>query len=67
MEACLKCAEGPQGQGGHDDLFTHSFAGANVMMKCRTCGGMWTRKSEDGKTFVWVSTAVSAGALLPQR
>jgi hypothetical protein len=65
MQACEKCAAGPTGAEGHENLFTYSFAGPQVGMKCRVCGSMWLRKYEDGSTFSWTPSTLSEGALLP--
>ena len=65
MDSCEKCTAGPQGAGGHEELFTYSFSGSHVGMKCRACGRMWLRKYEEGATYSWSSSLESEGALLP--
>lgn len=65
MDSCEKCNAGPQGASGHEELFTYSFAGSHVGMKCRACGRMWMRKYEEGSTYSWTPSQQSEGALLP--
>ena len=66
MESCIKCAIGPVGATGHADLFSYSFSGPSIGLKCRTCGRMWLRK-QDGETFTWTASEASEGSLLPSR
>ena len=67
MESCIKCAIGPVGSEGHADLFSYSFSGTSIGMKCRACGRMWMRRKQDATNFAWTASAVSEGSLLPQR
>ena len=67
MEQCAKCAAGPIGVGGHEDLYMHAFAGGDILLKCRACGHLWTRKHTAGESFTWLATSGSEGALLPTR
>ena len=66
MESCAKCTNGPTGSGGHDDLFSYSFQGSSLGMKCAACGRMWLRRAIDPTHFEWNPTTSSEGALLPQ-
>lgn len=61
---CKRCEAGPANIEGHDDLFMQSFVGKDVMMKCRVCGSLWTRKSADGH-YTWARAQVFSGSLLP--
>ena len=62
---CAKCEQGPANANGHDGLFTESFHGGNLMLKCRECGSFWIRKSSADGSFAWSRTASSQGALTP--
>lgn len=62
---CADCEKGPAGQGGHDNLFSHSFVGGNVLMKCRACGTCWTRVSEGNDVYRWMLASATQGSLLP--
>jgi uncharacterized Zn finger protein len=63
--ACPKCEAGPSDASGHDDLFTESFHGGDLMLKCRTCGSFWIRKATTDAGFTWTRSASSQGALTP--
>jgi len=61
---CAACEKGPSGQGGHDGLFSHSFMGGHVVLKCRQCGTCWTRRAA-GDAYSWQAASGSDGSLLP--
>jgi len=63
-EKCPECAAGPEGQFGHDSLFTHAFFGPELVMKCRKCGTCWSRRAR-GEPFGWHETNATSGSLLP--
>ena len=66
MESCDKCTQGPAGSDGHADLFSYSFLGECIGMKCRACGRMWMRQRLGSTRFAWTPSLASEGALLPQ-
>lgn len=63
--SCEKCDAGPTSIGGHDELFVHAFMGQNVMLKCRACGRIWTRKYADNAQFEWSPGEPGQGSLVP--
>jgi len=63
---CQECQAGPSGQFGHDNLFTHAFFGAEIVMRCRTCGTCWSRRTK-GEPFVWQEASALSGSLLPMQ
>ena len=63
--SCAHCEAGPSSVGGHDRLFVHAFLGPNVMMKCRDCGRLWTRRYADHAQFEWSPGEPGKGALVP--
>ena len=67
MDSCIKCAIGPVGAEGHGELFSYSFSGTSIGMRCRTCGRHWMRQQTTPGTFSWTPSEESEGALLPQR
>jgi hypothetical protein len=65
ITSCAKCETGPKNIEGHDQLFVHAFMGQNVMLKCRACGRLWTRKYGDNTQFEWSPGEAGQGALVP--
>ena len=66
MESCIKCAIGPVGPEGHGELFSYSFSGASIGMRCRVCGRHWVRRQASPGSFGWSASEESEGALLPR-
>ena len=62
---CARCQTGPVERAGHEDLYTQSFVGSDVMLKCRDCGTLWTRTYATASRFVWAPADQADGALLP--
>jgi uncharacterized Zn finger protein len=62
---CADCEKGPQGQAGHENLYSHAFFGGEVVMKCRKCGTFWSRHANGRDGFVWSEANASDGSLLP--
>jgi hypothetical protein len=62
---CAKCEAGPSNATGHDDLFSESFHGGDLMLKCRQCGSFWIRKDKGDAGFLWSRSPSSQGALMP--
>ena len=64
---CEKCSAGPSNAEGHEDLFTHSFVGWDVMLQCRACGNLWRRSRPAANGYDWTPSAKSAGVRVPFR
>jgi hypothetical protein len=50
---CLKCASGPAGIEGHDDLFSISLNTKLIQFRCQSCGAFWDRQYAGDGRFSW--------------
>ena len=64
-EFCAKCDNWLRDLGGHEDLYVHSFAGATVILKCRSCDSFWKRTLVSNRSFDWIAASGAQGILVP--
>lgn len=50
---CDDCRTGPAGIAGHDQLFSQTMAAGTMHFRCRDCGAVWVRLSDEGEPFRW--------------
>lgn len=50
---CAKCARGPAGMGGHDDLFCQTMDASQLRFRCRACGYVWVRLYRGAEGVEW--------------
>jgi hypothetical protein len=65
---CLKCASGPDGIEGHDDLFSISLNTRMIQFRCQGCGSFWERQYAGEGRFSWAAPGSDhPGVQLPSR
>lgn len=65
---CANCMRGPEGMGGHDDLFSQTMDQSQVQFKCRACGHVWARVYGKQGKIEWAEpSAKSPGMVIPGR
>ena len=68
MGKCKACEQGPDGIGGHDDLFAQTMDGRRMQFTCRSCGAVWARLYSSAGTFEWKALdAEQPGRAVPGR